>query len=476
MGFVGRRRERETLESFLDVVRRGGRADAGVAVSLRGRRRVGKSRLVDEFVRASGCPSVWFQGVRGARAEDELAHLATAIADSDLPNARVARDTVPTSLTAALTLLEHAVGTEVPSIVVLDELPWLLETFPGGAGELQRAWDRTLARLPILLILIGSDLTMMERLDAPDQPFHGRARPMLLGPLNPFEVAERTQLDPFDAFDAYLITGGQPQVLEGWTPGMSSVAFLEMSFSSASTPLVTSGTRVLDAEFGGTAGVRQLLTTIGGRGERTRSGILEETQHLGAMSGPTLDGRLAALRDRRILAADEPLSARRAANERRWRIEDPALRFWLAFVQPALDEVDRGRPDLAQLRVDRGFAAWRGRAIEPIVRESIWRMLPETRWTSVRVVGGWWPRSNQPELDLVGADGRPGTVEFVGTVKWRRSPGLTSSEVGQLRDDAVAVPGASPATPLVAVCPAGLADGGLEAVWTADDLLRAWSS
>jgi hypothetical protein len=37
--------------------------------------------------------------------------------------------------------------------VVLDELPWLLESIPSGAGELQRVWDHDLSSRPILLIL-----------------------------------------------------------------------------------------------------------------------------------------------------------------------------------------------------------------------------------------------------------------------------------------------------------------------------------
>ncbi len=46
--FVGRRGYMATLESELDRVRQTG---LGRFVSMRGRRRVGKSRLVDEFLR-----------------------------------------------------------------------------------------------------------------------------------------------------------------------------------------------------------------------------------------------------------------------------------------------------------------------------------------------------------------------------------------------------------------------------------------
>lgn len=474
MGFVGRTRERADLANFLSQVGTGKRADAGFAVALRGRRRIGKSRLVDEFIRAQGIPYVWFQGAKGAPAEAEISKLAEAIATSTLPNAVVAQSVKPESLTAALNLLSAALPTDGPAAVVLDELPWLLEAIPGGAGELQRVWDRTLSRQPVLLILIGSDLAMMEQLTEPDQPFHGRARSMTLNALSPRDVAEMTQLSPLEAFDAYLITGGQPQVVEEWALGTAPEEFLRDSFASPNSALVASGMRVLDSEFRDAAIARQVLTAIGGHGERVRTNILESAQTLGSLTGPTLDEKLEELRAKRVVVADTPLSTREAKSDRRWRIEDPALRFWLAFVEPALDEIDRNRPDLALRRFKSGYSSWRGRAIEPVVRESVWRLLPDTPWADVHHVGGWWPRNNVPEIDIVGAVRRPGEVRFVGTIKWRSGVGITSTEREVLASAATKVPGVSASTPLVAVCPAGSDDEGFSRVWTAEDLLHAW--
>ena len=122
-GFVGRVNELALLANHLDQVRRGGRLDKGQAILLRGRRRVGKSALVTEFVRRSGVPSVYFAAAKGAPLADELAQLTLAIAESDLPRASVARGNSPASLTAALSLLAAALPSDSPSIVVLDEVP-----------------------------------------------------------------------------------------------------------------------------------------------------------------------------------------------------------------------------------------------------------------------------------------------------------------------------------------------------------------
>jgi hypothetical protein len=102
-------------------------------------------------------------------------------------------------------------------------------------------------------------------------------------------------------------------------------------------------------------------------------------------------------------------------------------------------------------------------------------LLPDEKWPNVAEVGGWWPRSNTPEIDLVGADRRPArTIGFVGTIKWRETGPLTSREVAALATEAVAVPGVDAATPLVAVCPAGARDVGLKSLWTPDHLIESW--
>ncbi|MBU6212875.1 MAG: AAA family ATPase [Actinomycetales bacterium] len=475
MPFVGRQRELAELRLLLETIRRGQRADRGIAVLLRGRRRVGKSRLVTEFIARSGLPSVYFQAARGSEFSLELSEFADTIASSSLPGAALAAGNRPTSLTAALTLLAAALPDESPAIAVIDEAPWLLEGIAGGAGELQRVWDRTLATKPVLLLLLGSDLAMMESLGSPDQPFHGRATEMVLDALTPHDVASMTGLDAFDAFDAFLITGGLPLVAQEWEHGMSRDDFLRESFTRSTSALVVSGARVLDSEFPETAYSRAVLAAIGGRGERTFSGIHAAIAG-GSMSHTTLTASLRTLATKRVVAADEPLSTKPATKDRRWRIADPALRFWLAFVEPALGEVDRARPDLAIARVNRSYESWRGRAIEPVVRSALTRLLPDDQWRDVEHVGGWWPRNNNPEIDLVGADRIPANhVGFVGAIKWRKAGSVTTAEITQLAADALHVPGFTEATPLVVVSGGRhVTDRRIRQSWTPTDLIQAW--
>jgi hypothetical protein len=96
-----------------------------------------------------------------------------------------------------------------------------------------------------------------------------------------------------------------------------------------------------------------------------------------------------------------PLSTR-PSRETRYHVADTHLRFWPAFIEPGIPEIHRGRGDLALRRIERSWTAWRGAAVEPVIRESLRRMdgLPE----GTGAVGGYWARSNDPEIDLPGAD------------------------------------------------------------------------
>ncbi len=156
---------------------------------MRGRGRIGKSALAEEFVSRSGLPSLYFTAAR-ASAEQELRQLLDDVASSDLPHRALFTQTPPANWNSALQLLADAIPDDSPSVLVIDEVPYLMERVDAFEGMLQRAWDRFLSRKPVLLILIGSDLSMMEALNSYDRPFHQRGTEMVIKALNPAELQE----------------------------------------------------------------------------------------------------------------------------------------------------------------------------------------------------------------------------------------------------------------------------------------------
>jgi len=471
-GFVGRRAELELLEELLAPVRSGGRSGRpGRAVLIRGRRRVGKSRLVEEFLERTGLPHVFFTAVGGSREED-LAGLATELAASSLPDAdRFAGFPTPQSWDAALGLLAGALPTDRPSVVVLDEMPYLVRQDPSFEGSLQKAFDRTLSRLPVLLILIGSDLGMMEQLNTYGRPFYQRGTEMVVPPLNPADVAAMLDLSPADAFDAYLVSGGLPLILEEWPHGATLWDYLRQALRHPTSALLVSGERALAAEFPTEAQARTVLSAIG-RGERTFTLI---GRAAGGLNPGSVKRSLELLTTRRVVAADLPLSTR-PSRETRYRIDEPCLRFWLSFVGPGIPVIERGRGDRVLESIRASWTSWRGRAVEPVIRDALWRLADDRLPAETQTIGGYWTRTNDPEIDVVGADRSPVAkkITIVGSIKWLENKPFDSRDLARLVTHRSRLPGADDSTPLLAVARNGCTAETVLSL-TPEDLITAWT-
>jgi uncharacterized protein len=468
--FVGRERELAALTAVLGEVATGGPgAASGRCLLIRGRRRIGKSSLVEAFLQRCGVPSVFFTAA-GAPIEQELAELSLAVVRSDLPGRDVFADAVPGNWSAALRLLGSALPDAAPSVIVIDEVPYLMSSVDGFEGVLQRVWDRDLSRRPVMLILIGSDLSMMESLGSYGRPFHQRGQEMVLGPLSPADVARMARLEPAAAFDAALVTGGLPLICSRWRPGDDLWDFLRKQFADPLSPLLVSAERSLAAEFPDQTYARAVLGAVGA-GERTFTSIARAA---GGISASTLSRAVDLLVAKRMISTELPVSLA-PSRERRYRLVDPYLRFWLTFVRPHLPEIERLRGDLALTAVRERWESWRGQAIEPLLRESLARLLPAAGLPAAPVVGGYWTRSNDVEIDIVGADREPVArrLFFLGSIKWReRSPFddrdllALQRQMTRVTDDPV---------PLVAVSRTGVRASGLAASFAPADLLGAWT-
>jgi len=467
--FVGRRRELASLDGLFTEVRgQVGTARPGKCVIVRGRRRIGKSALVEEFIDRQQVPSVFYTAEIGFGGEP-LRTFSEAVSVSALPDAGVFGEAAPGNWAAAFRQLAGILPDDTPSIVVLDELPYLMDADRAFESVLQRSWDRELSRKPVLLILVGSDLSMMEALTSYGRPFHQRGTQLTVGPLNPADVAAMAGLSAAEAFDAALVTGGLPIICARWRRGEGTRTFLARELANPVSPLVVSAQLSLAAEFPDHAQARMVLAAIGS-GERTFTNIARAA---GGIAHSTLTRAADLLISKGAIAGELPVSLA-PSKERRYRITDSYLRFWLAFLGPHLAEVDRMRSDLTMARIARSWSDWRGRAIEPLVREALARLLPAQGIAAAPVIGGYWTRSNDVEIDIVGADREPVArrVLFLGSVKWLETGQFDEHDLVALqrqRDRITADP-----VPLIAVSRAGASTRHADAVFTPDDLIDAW--
>lgn len=472
--FIGRG---EWLGRLHDEAARVVASGGGRMIALRGRRQTGKSTLLTRFVTELGWPSLFTTAVRGAGVERAMRDLVADVrsAPRPLPNSTFVYASAPTDWDAALRALPGA-ATE-PIVVVLDEFPWAAAADPTLEGTLQLRWDRELSGLPILLVLVGSDVAVMERLTDHERPLFGRAAEWPLPPLSLGDVAEALAGRPsLDVMDTALVTGGFPRSVGAVREASTAVEWVEEQLADELSELAAAPRARLAGEFPAPDQTRAVLEAIGADevGESTFARVADRLPVSTHSASATISRALTVLRDKGVVTIDTPVGASPRTRLRRYRLDDTSLRFWLRFVEPRLADISRGRSDLAVDAFRRGWPAWRGKAVEPLVREAIARGAGGTDEPPA-TVGAWWTRSGDTEVDVVAADAS-GHVTALGSIKWRERQPFALRDVAALAVARDVVPGASGAR-LLAVCPAGAtpdAAAQLDQVLDADDILAVW--
>ena len=392
--FVNRERELRALQ------RACGEQPGLVVVS--GRRRVGKTALLDQFARERR--AVFLPGTR-ASVPEALARFESRLRDVLEP---VPGDLLSlghfASWDAAFGYLLARTATE-PLLVIFDEFPYLCESDPSLPSTLQAHWDhRRDSRLSV--ILAGSHVGLMEELVAADAPLFGRADAHLR--LSPFSWNDAPLLvggdDPAAWIEAWITVGGMPRYLSLWDPRHDALTNLADLLDGPGAPLVDEGTVVLQELTPGSAGAR--LLELSALGAESFSELRERSGLAAATISEALSGleRLGLI-DRITPVGEDPRRTKRV----RWRVRDPFLRLWLSVVAPNRDafELDRGAALLGTVR-DR-VAASQSVGLGDITRD--WLASQEQARC-----GPWWSTTSDATVDALAMRGT--TPAAAASAKW----------------------------------------------------------
>ncbi|MHB8288601.1 MAG: ATP-binding protein [Acidimicrobiales bacterium] len=475
--FFGRSSELEILNGELDRVVTSG---SGCLMAIRGRRQVGKSRLVEHFLQQGRVPYGSVVGLKGTPVEVQMHRALETLRSSTrpLPGLDAVTAVTPSNWYDLLSRLGLALGSD-PAILVVDEFPWAEEASRGLDGLLQSVWDQDLSRRPVLMILVGSDQAMMDRQFAHDRPLFGRLdQTVVVEPFNPAETAQalggvRT---PMAVFDAQLVTGGFPELVAHARRFGSLTKLVEDALSRPHTVLSDVAQINLAGELADAGNIRVVLEAIGADaiGVVNFSRIASTLGGSRAAETAIVRAMDALVGVKRIVAVDVP-AGRRNERLKRYRIADSYLRFWFAFIAPHLRNIEVGRSDLAVRAFHSSWATWRGKAIEPLLREALLRLAPRLAppLDGIESVGGWWDRSGMYEYDIV-ASNRSSAIVAIGSIKWREKGSFDPRDLATLGKARSVIPGAERAS-LVAVAPQGATSGlAADLVLDAGDLLGAW--
>lgn len=312
LDFVNRTEELSQLDDH---------ARAGGLLVVFGRRRVGKTRLLTQWLKRH-------QGLYSQAIEASKEQQLQQVFDDLRP--QLSSSIVPRSFGELLELLDLQ---PKDFVLCLDELPYLVAADPSLPSVLQR-WIDHRKRKKSSLILSGSSTRMMNDLFLNrGAPLFGRARKILeVAPMSYRAFCKACGQNPVskESFVRFALVGGVPKYWELVRRGQSSIALAEELFFGSSPALEFEPSRLLKDE--GVVGLTApaVLEAVG-RGSHKPSEI---AARLGTPQ-TNLSRLFQVLLDSKLLERELPFGQSvRTTKRTLYRLADPTLRFWFRVYSP----------------------------------------------------------------------------------------------------------------------------------------------
>ena len=343
--FIGRRRE---LDSLLQLQHK----RVPSLVVIKGRRRIGKSRLVQEFAN---------QFTKKTGSKNKFYSFSGLPAGADT-TAQSQRDEFTRQMSEQLdipplklsdwgdifTFLAKQTRTE-RIIILLDEISWMGSKDPNFLGKLKIAWDLHFQNNPhLILILCGSISSWIEKNILKSTGFFGRISLTLS--LKELSITESHQFlrtlkikgSIFEEFMILSITGGIPWYLQLFNPGRSISENIKNLCFTPDGILVSEFSYIFHDLFDRRAEVCKKIIESLAEGPLSYTEVSDKIKYA---SGGPLSDYLDDLMTAGFISHHFTWNLRtgKASSLSQYRLSDHYLRFYLKYIFPHMDKIQRGQ-------------------------------------------------------------------------------------------------------------------------------------
>mgnify|MGYP003310111749 CR=1 FL=1 len=409
--FIGRKTELKTLRREFD-------SDGFRMTVIYGRRRVGKSTLIKEFIRDRR--AVYFQAVKVGIAKN-IKLFSEAVIEALSPDTP---EVMFPDMESILSYLGRKSEAE-RLIVVIDELPYLSETDPGFLSLLQSYIDNRFLSGKMMLILCGSSVSFMEdEVLSEKSPVYGRRTSQIS--VMPFDYLESAEFVPSYTYEekaiCYGITGGVAKYLSLLDDSLTLDENIKNLYFSKSGYLYEEPDNLLVQEFRNIRTYGDIISAIAEG--RTK---IAEIADLTKLDQTAVSHALTSLIRVRIVEKLKALTDEGNKKKTIYRLRDGMFRFWYRFIPAGISYIEMDRGEVYYERfVKPVLHEYMGDIFEDMCRYHTLRMSINGELAiNVSQVGKWWgtdPKDQkQTDIDVVGID-KLNRKSVLGESKFKNTP------------------------------------------------------
>lgn len=388
--FIGRKSELESLNKYYS-------RDRFQFAVFYGRRRVGKTTLINEFCKDK--KNIYFVAVESTIKEN-LEILSNQILTAIAPNAP--KNKFSSFRDAIDYVFEYSKDERI--IFVIDEYPYLAESDKAVSSLLQAAIDKYQNDSRMFLILCGSSMSFMEnQVLGYKSPLYGRRTSQYkILPFNYFECDKL--LHGFTCEEKiviYSITGGIPEYISRIDNNLSVYENIQELFFDPSGRMFEEPSNLLKQELKMPQTYNGIITAIATGSSKlneiaTKTGI--ETSQCSNMLG-TLIGLGLIKKEYPITAPD--------SRKTLYVLDDQMFIFWYRFVLPDISRITAGFGKIVCDEVFNGqLSSHTGYAFEECAMQYMWKALSQNELPfSFKKIGRWWganpKEKREEEIDFI---------------------------------------------------------------------------
>lgn len=397
--FIDRESELGALEKFW-------REEGPQLVVLYGKRRVGKTELIKQFIRKK--PHIYFLGQR-INEKENLRSLGESVGETfgdDVLKRAGFEDWKGFFRYARSHIKER-------TVLAIDEFPYLAEVNKALSSVFQAGWDEFLRQTPVYLILCGSSVAMMESETLSQKaPLFGRRTGQIL--LKPFSFSGASGFFPGLPFEKrleiYSITGGNPSYLKKINPNISLENNIRESILQPESFLYAEVDFLLREELREPRNYLAILKALALSKNRV-SEIVNET----GLAKGILHKYLFILEDLHIVEKDVPVTEKNPLKSRKgiYKIQDQFIKFWFRYVLPHRGSLEAGKAETVLEKIKTELPSLAAANYESIAGEVVRKH--EKRLFPIERLGRWWDRNE--EIDIVALNEARKSILF-GEAKW----------------------------------------------------------